>query len=145
MENFLYTCHYCGKEYKPNRRRKQRFCSNSCRTNAFNLKNKNNSVQKIEEKGINNKPQKVEKMSWAGVGNAAAGTLAVNMISNLLTSDENKPATKKDIKEVKNLLITRYHQIKNMQIDLYGNIPHYDMETKNVVYLKYENHGGTNR
>ena len=145
MENFLYTCHYCGKEYKPNRRRKQRFCSNSCRTNAFNLKNKNNSVQKIEEKGINNKPQKVEKMSWAGVGNAAAGTLAVNMISNLLTNDENKPATKKDIKEVKNLLITRYHQIKNMQIDIYGNIPHYDMETKNVVYLKYDNHGGTNR
>ena len=145
MENFLYTCHYCGKEYKPNRRRKQRFCSNSCRTNAFNLKNKNNSVQKTEDKITDRKPQKVEKMSWAGVGNAAAGTLAVNLVANLLSSDENKPATKKDIKEVKNLLTTRYHQIKNMQTDIYGNIPHYDMETKTVVYLKYENHGGTNR
>jgi hypothetical protein len=33
-------------------------------------------------------------MSWAGVGNAAAGT-AVNLTSHLFTQDENKPATKK--------------------------------------------------
>lgn len=136
MEKYLYTCQYCSKEYKPKRRRKQRFCSNSCRTNAFNLKNKNISVQKTENKGIENKPQKIEKMSWAGVGNAAAGTLAVNVLAGLLTSDENKPATKKDLNQLKNALSLRYHRILNLQNDIYGNLPYYDIETKTVVYLK---------
>lgn len=145
MEKYLYTCHYCGKEYKPNRRRQQRFCSNSCRTNAFNLKNKNNSVLKPEGKGIDNKPQKVEKMSWAGVGNAAAGTLAVNLVANLLTSDENKPATKKDLNLLKNSLNLRYHRIMNLQNDNYGNMPYYDIETKTVVYLTNESYARTNR
>jgi hypothetical protein len=50
-------------------------------------------------------------MSWAGVGNAA-GTAAVNLTSHLFTRDENKPATKKDIKEIKQLFITQHHHIK---------------------------------
>ncbi len=74
-------------------------------------------------------------MSWAGVGNAAAGTLAVNTLTHLLTKEENKPATKKDVKEIKELLLQRYHKVINMQVDAYGNIPFYDVETKTVVYL----------
>lgn len=80
-------------------------------------------------------------MSWAGVGNAAAGTLAVNALSSLLTREENKPATKKDIKEIKTLLSKRYHEVLNMDLDSYGNEPYYDMETKSVVYLKSGNYG----
>jgi hypothetical protein len=80
-------------------------------------------------------------MSWAGVGNATAGTLAVNVISSLLTREENKPATKKDIKEIKALLSKRYHEVLNMDLDGYGNEPFYDMETKSVVYLKSGNYG----
>lgn len=136
MEKYLYTCQYCGKEYKPNKRKVQKYCSNSCRTNAFNLKNKNNSVQKTENKGIENKPQKVEKMSWAGVGNAAAGTLAVNLVANLLTKEENKPATKKDLKNLASSLKQRYHLILNIPIRHDGAKAYYDMETKNFIYIK---------
>ena len=80
-------------------------------------------------------------MSLAGVGNAAAGTLAVNALSSLLTRKDNKPATKKDIMEIKALLSKRYHEVLNMDLDGYGNEPFYDMETKTIVYLKRGNYG----
>jgi hypothetical protein len=141
MENYLYTCQYCGKDYKPNRRKKQKYCSNSCRTRAFVVKKGNVlglSKPEIQKKENN----KIESMSFAGVGNAAVGTLAINVLSNFLTSEENKPATKKDIKEVKDLLISKYHIIKNMQPDSFGNLPYYDIESKSVVYLiKPMSHG----
>lgn len=140
MENYLYTCAYCGKQYKPRRRRKQKYCCNSCRTNAFNAKKKN-SLAKPETNKPENQLQKIDKMSWAGVGNAAAGTLAVNALSSLLTREENKPVTKKDFKEIKDLLIKRYHPISNMRPDAYGNQPYFDLETKSVVYLKRGNYG----
>lgn len=144
MDKYLYQCRYCGKDYKPNRRKVQKYCSNSCRTQAFNSK-KDIGLSKPENTDDKKEKLKIDKMSWAGVGNAAAGALAVNALAHLLTKEENKPATKKDVKEIKELLLQRYHEVINMQTDIYGNIPHYDMETKTVVYLKYENHGGTNR
>lgn len=140
MENYLYTCAYCAKQYKPRRRRKQKYCSNSCRTNAFNAKKKS-SLAKPENNKPENQLQKIDKMSWAGVGNAAAGTLAVNALSSLLTREENKPVTKKDFKEIKELLIKRYHPISNMRPDAYGNQPYFDLETKSVVYFKAGNYG----
>ncbi|WP_445457726.1 hypothetical protein [Flavobacterium sp. HNIBRBA15423] len=75
-------------------------------------------------------------MSVAGIGNAAVGTFAANTITNWLTRDENKPATKKDIKEIKELVLQRYHEILNMQTDHYGNYPYYDIDSRTVVYLK---------
>ena len=44
-------------------------------------------------------------------------------------------------KEIKDLLIKRYHPISNMRPDAYGNQPYFDLETKSVVYLKKENYG----
>lgn len=135
MENYLYTCQYCGKEYKPNRRKKQKYCSNSCRTRAFVIKNgKGISLPSIEikkEKGI-----KIEQMSLAGVGNAAAGTLAINALTSLLTSEANKPATKKDIDNLLNKLKQRYHPILNFPDRQDGAKPYYDIETRNYVYIK---------
>ena len=134
MENYLYTCQYCSKTYKPNRRKKQKYCSNSCRTRAFAIrKNVGLNLPSIDRK----KPEKIsiDKMSMAGVGNAAVGTLAVNLATNLFTREENKPATKKDLLEVKNLLLTRYHEILNMPLKADGTKPFYDFETKCVVYL----------
>jgi endonuclease III-like uncharacterized protein len=82
-------------------------------------------------------------MSWAGVGNAAAGTAAVN-IAHLFTRDENKPATKKDIKEIKQLFITQHHHIKKCRIDMMV-LAFYDLQTKNLVYLiKPMSHGPKN-
>ena len=134
MENYLYTCHYCSKTYKPNRRKKQKYCSNSCRTRAFAIrKNAGLNLLSIERK----KPEKtsIDKMSLAGVGNAAVGTLAVNLATTLFTRDENKPATKKDLLEVKNLLLTRYHPVLNLSSQSNGAKPFYDLENQQIVYL----------
>ncbi|MFT5254534.1 MAG: Fe-S-cluster-containing dehydrogenase component [Flavobacteriales bacterium] len=141
MENHLYICQYCSKEYKPNRRQKQKYCSNSCRTRAFTIR-KFKGVNKPAQENKNAQEKKSETMSWAGVGNAAAGTAAVNLASHLFTRDENKPATKKDIKEIKQLFITQHHHIKNMPDRYDGARPFYDLQTKNLVYLiKPMSHG----
>ena len=135
MESYLYTCQYCSKDYKPNRRKKQKYCSNSCRVRAFkirNTKDRNLPVKEDEKR----KKLKIEKMSFAGVGNAAVGTLAVNLATNLFTNEENKPATKKDLKNLVSSLKQRYYPILNIPIRRDGAKAHYDMETKNFIYLK---------
>ncbi|MFN4027515.1 MAG: hypothetical protein ACK4IZ_08730 [Flavobacterium sp.] len=135
MENYLYRCLYCGKDYKPNRRKKQKFCSNSCRTRAFVTKN--STGLSIAKKDAEKKePLKVEKMSLAGVGNAAVGTLAVNVLTNLLTNEENKPATKKDLKNLASTLKQRYYPILNMALRQDGAKPYYDTVTNHFIYLK---------
>jgi hypothetical protein len=78
---------------------------------------------------------KIDQISFAGVGNAAIGTLAVNMVSNLLTSDGNKPATKNDIKNLTSKLTNRYHPINNIPIRYDGAKAFYDSETETYVYL----------
>lgn len=142
MENFLYTCLYCGKDYKPNRRKKQKYCSNSCRVSAFKIK-KEIGLGLLEKETDKKTPVKIEKMSLAGVGNAAAGTLAINALTSMLTKEDNKPATKKDIKDIKNLLVTRYHEIKNMKPAQNGHIPFYDIQTKQIVYLNNKTNART--
>lgn len=141
MEQYHYTCKYCAKQYIPRKRKRQKYCSNSCRARAYQIRNSKTSLAKPETIQPENQLQKIDKMSWAGVGNAAAGTLAVNALSSILTREENKPATKKDIKEIKTILSKRYHEVLNMELDGYGNEPFYDMETKTIVYLKRENYG----
>ena len=130
---YFHICNQCGKEYKPNRRNIQKYCSNSCRTRAYVIR-KGLNLPSIQNK--NTEEKKSETMSWAGVGNAAAGTIAVNLAASIFTKEENKPATKKDIKEVKNLLMTRYHSIKNGAIRFDGARPFYDLQTQSIVYLK---------
>lgn len=136
MEEQMYKCNFCGIYYTPKRRFIQRFCSDSCRS-LNHIKNKN---QKEPSFPINatktNNPVQIDKMSIAAVGNAAVGALAVNIATSLFTKEENKPATKKDLREVKNLLMTRYHSIKNGPIRVDGARPFYDLQTQSIVYLK---------
>ncbi len=135
MESYFYTCKYCGKQYKPNRRKKQKYCTNSCRVRAFVLKNEirlNLPSKEIQEK----KSIQVEKMSMAGVGNAAVGTLAVNLATSLFTSEENKPATKKDLKNLASSLKQRYYPILNMALRQDGAKPFYATETNHFIYIK---------
>ena len=146
MDTYLYKCHYCGKEYKPNKRGKQRFCKASCRVRSFNKKKEVGlSKPKIENKialPMNSenqliKPIKIETMSMAGVGNAFAGTVAVNLLSSLLTSEENKPATKKDLMNIVGQS-KRFHLVKNIPPKL-GYVAFYDMHNQCVVYKKMVN------
>ncbi len=135
MENHLYICNYCSKSYKPKRRKKQKYCCNSCRTRAYMLRKPQLGLNKSNVEKTNSEKNKIEQVSLAGVGNAALGTLAVNMVSSLLVSEGNKPATKNDIKNLTSKLTSRYHPIKNIAQRADGSRAYYDMETQTYLYL----------
>lgn len=132
MDNYLYKCNYCGKDYKPNRRKKQIYCSNSCRARSYQIRKKIDQKLQIVKHEEQKKP---EAMSWAGVGNATAGTLAANLAVNLLTANDNKPATKKDLKMLANSLKERYQIVRNLPQKMDGTRPFYDLQTQSIVYL----------
>ncbi len=136
MENYLYICHYCGVKYKPNRRNKQLFCSNSCRVNSFNIK-KNKNIQN-NKKGLAIPEQKKEsdqKINLAGIGNAAIANIATDLAKTIFTRDENKPATKGDIQSLLAKTKGRFFRVANIPVRNDGAFAYYDMELKTVVYL----------
>ena len=138
MDNYLYQCRYCGKQYKPKRRYKQLFCSSSCRVNSFNKKK--SAVSTVSILGIKKDENKAvvknETMTWAGVGNGAAGVIAVNTLTHLLTKEENRPATKKDVKDIIAALKQKHFVVKNMQPKPDGSIPLFDIQTCTIIYVK---------
>ncbi|WP_452223518.1 hypothetical protein [Lacinutrix chionoecetis] len=140
----FYTCKYCFSEFKPTRRRVQKYCSGTCRSKAHHAR-KTNEINSPTQKiiapplslSLDTTPTKtkVEAMSASGVGNAAAGSLLAEGIKNVFTADKNKPATKGDIADLKSHLSKRYLPIKNMPFDQFGRLPYYDVSTESVIYL----------
>jgi hypothetical protein len=140
MDNFHYQCHYCGKHYTPKRRYKQLFCSSSCRVNAFNKSRKKAlGTPATNLKNDPKNPIQVDKMSWAGVGNAVVGTLATNTVTNIFTKEENRPATKKDVREIIAALKQRYFIIKNLKPNTDGSLSYFDIQTSTIIYFKPNN------
>jgi len=134
-------CKYCGGDYVPKRRGAQKFCSNSCR--SLNWKN-NQPIKELkvpvanskdEKPVIAEKPSLQEKMSLAGIGNAAVGVAAVELAKNFVTPNANKPATKKDIEDLKAFFKARYYIVKNVNKNIHGRTAYYDMMTGNIVHL----------
>ncbi|GAA4813061.1 hypothetical protein [Litoribaculum gwangyangense] len=148
MDTFKYNCAYCHEEFIPKRRYAQKYCSNSCRAKAYHRRQvEKGGAKKIskEKKDVlpqfvqpNNIPiekkNAIEKMSSAGVGNVVAGTLIAEFIKNLLTGDDSKPATKKDIATLINKL-DRYHLITNLPPRNFNKFPYFDLHTNQVVYF----------
>jgi hypothetical protein len=132
MEKNRYTCNYCGVEYTPRRRHIQKYCSNSCRVNAFNLRKK--SKQNLPAISKITAPPKKEKMSWSGVGNAAVGTLATNLATSLFTAEENKPATKGDIQKLLNIESNKIILIKNIPPRIDGSRAYFDTRQHILIY-----------
>ena len=143
MEKHLYICEFCQKEFEPTRRKVQKFCSDTCRSKNHHHKNKmTNSISMSAVSDTLNEPEKnkiaIDKISASGIGNAALGTLAANsataLAKQIFVSENNKPATKKDIQELKDLINTRYLEIHNMSTDPFGNKPYFDLSTNKIVY-----------
>ncbi|SFD20768.1 hypothetical protein SAMN04489722_10666 [Algibacter lectus] len=132
MDRYTYNCNYCGVEYTPRRRFKQKYCCNSCRVNAFNQrkKAKTNLLKTKKEKT----PTTKDKMSWVGVGNAAVGTFATNLVTQILTKEENMPATKGDIKNLLNNGSHKTFLVKNMPPAENGSRPYFDTYRQIITY-----------
>lgn len=137
MDRYSYTCQNCGKDYIPNRRGVQKYCSNSCRTRAFLLRKSklNLPSTKVETQIEEKQSTKIDKMSVAGVGNAVVGTTIVKLAEAIFTNEANKPATKNDIKNLEAKISKRYYLIKNMQKDNSGRNPYFDTVQSCVVYF----------
>ena len=139
MESYLYICQNCGKEYIPNRRGVQKYCTNSCRTRAFILRNSKSKLNlpstNVDNQIVEKESVKIDKMSLAGVGNAVAGTAIVKLAEAIFTTDANKPATKNDLKNLEAKISKRYYLIKNMQMDKTGKNPYFDTVQSCVVYF----------
>lgn len=135
MSKYLYKCHYCGIKYLPKRRNKQKYCCNSCRVNAFNIRNRAKSKPILNlEIGSKGKTDKGEKINMAGIGNAAIANVATEFAKNIFTKEENKPATKGDLKVLLNHNRQRYLPVTNAPQRNDGTKAFYDSVTKVVVY-----------
>lgn len=151
MDTHKYTCKYCHEQFIPKRRYSQKYCSNSCRSRAYHRrqveKNALSDSPKPKTEGFGSKlpafkpketlqPQTMsnDKMSLAGVGNAAAGTLVADLIKYAFQGKGNQPATKNDIGTLINKL-QRYHLITNLPPRPFGKKPYFDLHTNQVVYI----------
>ncbi len=132
MDKHSYTCHNCGKDYIPKRRIVQKYCSNSCRTRAFMLRNPKTGLSTPAPKEKDS--TKIDRMSLAGVGNAAAGTAIVRIAENFLFPD-SRHATKADIKNLEAKISKRYYPVKNLPQNGFGKNPYFDTSECVVVYF----------
>ncbi|PQJ19585.1 hypothetical protein [Tenacibaculum sp. SG-28] len=136
------TCKHCGEYFTPNRRGVQKYCSNSCRSLAWRkskTKPKENTLAGIirkekEKKQAETSTNPKDKISFAGIANATIGSGIASIAGSLFTPEENKPATKKDIKALQASLLKRYLPIRNMAPNAKGQYPYYDFEVKVVVF-----------
>ena len=142
-----YTCEYCFTDFEPKRRRVQKYCSATCRSKAYHLRKSNQNkttdlapISTTVQTALPPPPPipktKIESISTAGIGNAAAGSLLADSIKSIFTPLDNKPATKADFKLLSDKLTKRYHLVKNIPNRHDGALPYFDMETGNVVYLR---------
>ncbi|HSI68846.1 MAG TPA: hypothetical protein VK941_01330 [Gillisia sp.] len=135
MEKYQYICHYCGKEYVPGRRRVQKYCRTSCRVNAYNERIKKTAPP--SEKGLS-VPQKENLVqpgiSLGGIGNAAIAYVATDLAKSVFIKEDNKPATKGDLKALLTQNQERYLPVVNAPQKSDGTKAFYDSVSKIIVY-----------
>jgi len=137
MNKKYYTCNYCFDVYIPKRRRVQKYCSNTCRSKACYARkqSKKTTTKKPQEKLEKDTKAVIDEVSVSGITNAALGTLMIELLKWLAITNENKPATKADLKRLEDKL-KRYHRVNSLKPSNDGDLPYFDMETKTIVYRK---------
>jgi len=128
-------CLHCNDDYIPKRRGVQKFCSKSCKSRYWYLKQNKKELTLQSETDVVTNETKADKMSWGGVGNSAVGTVLGNAATHFLTPEDKKLATKKDIEDLKSLISNRYLPVNNLGVDRFGRRPFYDVETGNVEFF----------
>ncbi|MFH4966284.1 hypothetical protein V8G69_14880 [Gaetbulibacter sp. M235] len=134
-------CTHCGVDYIPKRRGAQKFCSNSCRSRYWQLKQPKITVTKVTEKQKNELGEVVNvpdenAMTLGGVKNTLTGNALYDLGKSALTPEHKKPARRQDIDELKALIMgQRYFPVNNADKNMFNQSPFYDIETGNVVYI----------
>jgi len=144
MEKHHYICNYCSKDYVPRRRKVQKYCSNTCRVKAHFQKNKQVIIKEennLPIKVASNKTEK-EKINLAGIGNAAIANVATDALKKLFTHEDNKPATKGDLKKMIAQFKNRYEKIENIPRRPDETEAYFDNVEKRIVYLKVTQYWG---
>lgn len=77
---------------------------------------------------------KIDAISPAGVANATLGSLTAEMLQSLLTKNDNKPATKKDLKMLVQRM-ARYYRVNNLPKRIDQTIPVFDTYTGSIIYV----------
>ena len=77
------------------------------------------------------------KISLAGVGNAAIANVVTDLTKSVFTREENKPATKGDLRALMNQQPQqRYLPVYNAPQRNDDTAAFYDTTTKHLIYLK---------
>lgn len=83
-------------------------------------------------------PQKEEKnepgINLAAIGNAAIANLTTDFAKQILTKEDNKPATKGDLKALITQNQERYLPVANAPQKSDGTKAYYDRVTRDVIY-----------
>jgi len=141
MDTHTYNCLYCHEEYIPKRRYSQKYCSNSCRSKAYHIRNRSNKKQQSplpQQEKTETIKQETEKVTLAGVVTAITGSILSDMIQTLYKTPDNKSATKGDIKLVLDyiLQVRQLYKIEDGPTGSNGEIAYFDIFSKRIVYKK---------
>lgn len=92
------------------------------------------------EKGLSLPQKEVkneQRISMAGIGNAAIANVVTDFTKSVFTREENKPVTKGDLWALmKQQPQQRYLPVHNAPLRNDGTAAFYDTTTKHVLYLK---------
>jgi hypothetical protein len=151
-----YTCLLCENEFVPTKRGIQKFCSRTCgqKYNYHKNKSKHKKIDptKFKARFENASKEKfgVDKITPQGVLQSWLGSLAAQgtiAFGKTFFSNENKPITKQEtdklkqeLQDLNQLISTRYFLIENMDRRFDGALPHFDMSSRSLVYLKDPNY-----
>lgn len=143
-ETHLYTCKYCKIEFKPTRRRVQKYCSATCRSKQWHFANNKNSTpiasSSKELKAKNKKKKKKEAVkqkqptTFEDILTSTLGAFVGNKIDRATIKEENKPFTKGDMMNILSN-IQRFQKVNNSPPNEYGQQPFIDITTGNIVYI----------
>lgn len=152
-ETHLYTCKYCKIEFKPTRRRVQKFCSDNCRSkNWFMIHSKDSpspiaiksnetkvllktKKKKKKKKGKKKKEKKSRQpTAFEAFFTSTAGTYVGNKIDRATIKEENRPLTKGDMMNILSN-IQRFQKVNNLPLNELGQQPYIDIATGNIEYI----------
>ena len=141
---YLYNCKNCQKPYIPKRRGVQKYCSDSCRSRAYQLR-KNLGLKKPTNQTDNKtdgvKNESSSTINAASIMNAFIAAFGYDAIKGLLTPAGSKSVTRNDLNKLIDKIDQRYIPLRNVPMRDDGTYAFCDKKTESLVYLKIKQNG----